>query len=356
MTVPPTPADVSLSGPTPVWPVGAILLLACLASVILVCGLGSVAYPWPTVFAALRDLLPGRSPGADQTATAIIAHIRLSRALLALVVGAALSMSGTVFQAILRNPLADPFTIGVSTGAAFGASLALFFGLPAFGLGVLGLPAAALAGGVAALILVLLLGRVHGVLRRETLVLAGIVTATFLSACVALLKSLDESAVSAIVFWIMGSLQGRGFTHLWSMLPYFALGTALIAPRARELDLLALGETQARMLGLDAGRSRTLLLLGASILAAGAVAVSGVIGFVGLVVPHLVRLCVGASNGRILMVSAPLGALLLLWSDTLARMALPSGAELPVGVVTALCGGPFFALLLWRAKSGDGFA
>jgi iron complex transport system permease protein len=194
-------------------------------------------------------------------------------------------------------------------------------------------------------------GSIDG-LRRETLVLAGIVVSTFLSALISLLKSLDEESVASIVFWIMGSFQGRGFEHVELAWPYMAVGLGLVLWRARELDLLALGEGQARLLGLDAGRSRLWLLVGASLLSGAAVAVSGVIGFVGLVVPHLLRLVLGAGHRTLLPASALLGGLLLLWSDVLARSILPGGAELPVGVVTALLGGPFFCLLLGRSSRG----
>ncbi len=338
------------------------LAALCLAAVVLACGAGS--YPTPPAL-ALRALLASFGladpEGLDPSLILVVADIRLSRAVLAMLCGASLSIAGAVFQGVLRNPLADAFTLGVSGGAAFGASLAILTGVAAdqalqnmSGAGAL--PVFALLGALAALAAVLGLGRVAGGavagFRRETLVLAGIVVSTFLSALISLLKSLDEESVSSIVFWIMGSFQGRGFEHARLALPYMAVGLGLVLWRVRELDLLALGETQARLLGLDAARSRLWLLLGASLLSGASVAVSGVIGFVGLVVPHLLRMVLGAGHVLLVPASGLLGALLLLLSDVLARTILPGGAELPVGVVTALIGGPFFCLLLGRAARG----
>lgn len=318
------------------------------------CLFGPTSIPWDQALKALLEPL-GLGPGPDkETVGVVVLSIRLSRACLAWLCGAGLAVSGAVFQAILQNPLADPFTIGVSTGAAFGASLAIFFGLA--GLGAIAgpglLPLAAMAGACLALMAVLALSRSAGGLKRETVVLAGIVVATFLSALVALIKSLDEESVSGIVFWIMGSFQGRGWEHAAFLLPYALPAFLVIGIYSRELDLLSMGDTQARLLGLDAEQARRILLLAASLLAGATVAVAGVIGFVGLVAPHLVRLLLGAEHRPLLLFSALLGGLALLWSDVLARSLLPGGEELPVGVVTALMGGPFFCLLLRRKASG----
>ena len=191
-----------------------------------------------------------------------------------------------------------------------------------------------------------------GRLRRETVVLAGIVVATFLSALISLLKSLDEESVTGIVFWVMGSLQGRSWEHVIFVWPYILLGGVAALVWAREVDLLSMGDDQARMLGLNADRSRLKLLLAASLLTGAAVSVAGVIGFVGLVVPHLVRMVVGAEHRPLVLLSALAGGVALIWSDVLARTLLPGGQELPVGVVTALFGGPFFCLLLRRRARG----
>lgn len=328
--------------------------LACIVSVVPACLFGPFPIPAQDVLTILLAKL-GLGFEYDLTHSLIVWDIRLSRIVLAWMVGAALALSGTVFQGILRNPLADPFTIGVSSGAAFGASLAIYFGFPV-GLsvvaGVGALPIAAMGGAFLALCAVILLGKSGGTLRRETLILSGVVVATFLAALISLIKSLDEDSVASIVFWIMGSFQGRGWAHVYLLLPWCLLGSCLIWRYSRELDILTLGEVQACQLGMDAARVRLLLLIGASMLTGASVAVSGVIGFVGLVIPHLLRLIQGGAYRPLLINSAVTGGLLLLWSDVLARTILPEGAELPVGVVTALLGGPFFCLLL--RKKGDG--
>ena len=212
---------------------------------------------------------------------------------------------------------------------------------------------AALIGALGALAAVLILGSLQGGLRRETLVLAGIVVATFLSALISLLKALDEESAAGIVFWLMGSFQGRGWSEVLLFLPYAALGFCVVFIYARELDILALGDTQASQLGMNAARVRLRLLTAASLLAGACVAVSGIIGFVGLIVPHLVRLVIGSEHRPLLLLSSLTGGVLLLWADVLARSLLPGGMELPAGVVTALLGGPFFCLLLARRSKGE---
>lgn len=331
------------------------LALAGLAAIVAACLVGA----YPTSPAEVARVIshgmgfPVDAP-RDQALHAVVFDLRLWRALLAYGVGAALAVAGGVFQGVLRNPLADPFTLGVSGGAAFGAALSLTLGLATVTGQRFATPLLALCGGGAALAAVLSLSRLAGGLRRETVVLAGIVTATFLSALLSLVKALNEESVAGIVFWIMGGFQGRGKNELFLFLPCFLSGILLIRLYIRELDILLLGETQARQLGVPAFRSRLILLGGASLLTAGAVAVSGVIGFVGLIAPHACRRLFGAQHGRLLPQSALCGGALLVASDVMARTILPGGAELPVGVVTALLGGPFFCFLLLTNRNGAG--
>jgi iron complex transport system permease protein len=320
--------------------------LALVLSVVLGTGIGRMEVGWGTITAVLLNKLGLPAASVDRTTEVVIWGIRLSRVVLSGLVGAALAVAGVVFQGLLLNPLADPFTLGVSTGGAFGVALLVMLGVGGSVLGLSPLPLGALAGALGAMATVLVLSREAGRLRKESLILAGIVVSTFLSALISLIKSLDEESLSAIVFWIMGSFSGRGWIHVGFLLPYVAAGLALAAYHSRELDILALGEEQSHFLGVSVSRVRLKLLLGASLLTAGAVAVSGVIGFVGLVVPHLCRLLAGPSHGRLMVLSALTGALLLIWADVLARVLLASGQELPVGVVTALLGGPFFFYLL----------
>lgn len=328
------------------------LILLILISAFLTSGIGSFRISYETIWRLwAAPVHSAWAEGLDETVRYIVVHVRLARICLALAVGGCLALAGAVYQGVLLNPLADPFTLGVSTGAAFGASLAILLGVGGVHfLGVSALPAAAFAGAIGALYLVYLLGRMNGRIHTTTLVLAGIIVSTFLSAWISLLKSLNEDSVSTIVFWIMGSLSGKSWVHVMLVLPYLAAGGAMILFFARELDILSLGDVQAQQLGVDVQRVRFWLLLAASLITAAAVAVSGVIGFVGLVVPHLVRLAIGPCHKRLLPAVILVGGLLVLLSDTLARALLPTGEELPVGVVTAILGGPFFCFLLLHRK------
>jgi iron complex transport system permease protein len=323
------------------------LSLALLVSVALATGIGRMDIGWRTVAAVALGKLGFPVHALDRTTEVVIWDIRLSRVMLSGLVGACLATAGVVFQGLLLNPLADPFTLGVSTGAAFGVALLVMLGVGGSFLGLSPLPLGALLGALGAMGAVLVLSRESGGrIRKESLILAGIVVSTFLSALISLVKSLDEESLSAIVFWIMGSFSGRGWIHVGFLLPYAIAGLALAAAYHRELDILAMGEEQSHHLGVAVSKVRMLLLLSASLLTAGAVAVSGVIGFVGLVVPHLVRVLAGPSHGRLLVLSAFTGALIVIWADVVARILLAGGQELPVGVVTALLGGPFFFYLL----------
>lgn len=325
------------------WALAAALPAALLA----VSAIGSSGLGGADLLRALGEAVGLLAPRLSEVDRAILLEVRLSRVALAALVGGGLSAAGVVFQGLLLNPLADPYTVGVSSGAALGASLAILGGLggyTAWGLGLL--PAAAFAGALLALAAVQLLSSSRGLTGSSTLILAGVVVSTTLQAGISLLKSLHEDSVSSIVFWIMGSFSGRGWGHVAFCAPYVAAGLAVALWLARDLDLLALGDQSARQLGVEAASVRRWLLVSASILTGACVAVSGVIGFVGLVVPHLLRLVVGPSHRRLLVCSFLAGALLLSLADAFARTLLPGGEELPVGVVTALLGGPFFCYLL----------
>lgn len=326
-----------------------LAVLVWLISIPLACCFGPLDIPLSEVWQLLGVRLGCVSAQAvDASRLLVVGDMRLARVVLALLCGGGLALAGSALQGVLRNPLADPFTLGVAAGAACGASLVISFG----GAGVLlwwggsAIAIAAFAGALAALGAALWLGRSDGGLRRENVVLAGIAVATFLGAIVALIKALNEESVTSIVFWIMGSFQGRGWESLPLLLVPLLLGSFPVALLHLELDLLLLGDMQAAQLGVRVGSVRVWLLAGAGCMTAGCVAVAGVIGFVGLVVPHILRRCLGAAHGPLLLASWFWGGILLLWSDVVARSLLSGGQELPVGVVTALLGGPFFALLL----------
>lgn len=332
---------------------GYILLLAGLSLLLLVVAIYAVGVgPYKLSYGQLFGLVQRWAAGealnpAEATALAVIFHIRVARIVLAALVGLGLSLAGAAFQGILLNPLAEPFTLGVAAGAAFGASITLSLGLGGAIWGALGLvPLMALVGAVAALALVLALGAMAGGVQHGTLILAGVIVSAFLSSLISLVKFLYADSLSTIVFWIMGSLSARGWSHAFFALPYVLAGSLVLFLYARELNLLTLGDAPAQQLGLAVNRVRLLLLLAASLVTAGAVAVSGIIGFVGLIVPHLARLLVGPDHRRLLPVAALAGAVLLIAADTVARVILPYGQELPVGIITALLGGPFFCYLL----------
>jgi iron complex transport system permease protein len=324
-----------------------LLALALPLALAAASAVGSSGLGWTDLLRAGAEtlgVLPTRLSEIDR---AILLEVRLSRVVLAALVGGGLATAGVIFQGLLLNPLADPYTVGVSSGAALGASLGILAGLGGYtwwGLGLL--PLAAFAGALLALAAVHVLASSQGFSGSGTLILAGIVVSTTLSAGISLLKSLNEESVSSIVFWIMGSFSGRGWGHVAFCLPYVGIGLAAALWYGRDLDCLALGDESARHLGVDARSIRRKLLLAGSIMTGACVAVSGIIGFVGLVVPHLLRLAVGPSHRRLLIASFLAGGILLSLADALSRNLLPRGEELPVGVVTALLGGPFFCYLL----------
>lgn len=328
----------------------AVLFFSCLVAVPASCTFGQ----WPIPLAdCIHNLLTFVSQDiADSTQYTVITQIRLPRALAAIICGATLSMAGCILQGTLHNPLADPFTMGISAGAACGASLTIAASplLTAFfhiDLSLL-ITSGALVGSILALGCSLFLGHSRGALARENVILAGIAVASFLGAIVALVKALNEESVTSIVFWILGSLQGIGWNALPVLLLFFLPGALAALWGWRRLDVLSLGDREARGLGLSPDRCRLVLLLGASSMTAGCVAITGVIGFVGLVAPHILRLILGGAHGPLLLASIPAGGIFLLMADTVARTILDGGQELPVGVVTAIIGAPFFAFLVWR--------
>lgn len=287
--------------------------------------------------------------GGDGPLPIIMTEIRLPRAVLGVCVGAALGMSGAALQGFLRNPLAEPGLIGVSASAALGAVIAIQTGLAASV--ALGLPLAALAGAAIAVgLLTLLAGRNSDTL---TLILAGIAVSAFAGALTSLVLNLSPNpfAASEIIFWLLGSLADRSMTHIWLAAPLIALGCAALMMTARGLDALTLGEDAAETMGISVRRLRLTVVLGTALCVGAATSVAGAIGFVGLVVPHVLRPLVGAAPGRLLVASALGGAALILAADVAVRLVLPD-RDLKLGVVTALLGAPLFLHLIWRLRQG----
>lgn len=326
---------------------GGALLLSLLASLML----GSVDLPLSTVGRVLWGKMTGHVAEGDAVAQAIVWNLRVPRALLALLVGAALGAAGAAYQGVLRNPLADPYILGVSSGAALGAVLVLLTGWPQAHLGLFAVPLAAFGGGMAALLVTLRLGAIGGRLGRETTLLAGVVVQAFLGAALTMALAFSADRLPNVIYWLMGSLANRDPMLVAAALPYVLVPFVLLLLWARDLNVFTLGEEQAAHLGVETERRKTHILLAASLMTAAAVSVSGIIGFVGLVVPHVTRLLVGPDHRVLVPMSALAGAFVLLWADTFARTVL-AGAELPVGAVTAILGAPFFAYLLRRSRRG----
>ncbi len=284
--------------------------------------------------------------GLDKAVPFVVMDVRLPRILTAALVGGGLAMSGVVYQGILLNPLADPYTLGVSSGAAFGASLALLANImfP----GVLSVPLLAFAGAVATLFVVLHLSSFNGQISANTLILSGVIVAAILSAGISFMKYLADEQVAVIIFWLMGSFASRSWADVGIVAMAVTIGLMITLYYGRDLNIMSLGGRSADSLGVETARTRKILLITASMVTAICVAVSGIIGFIGLIVPHLMRFFVGPDNRKLLPVSLFAGAALLLTADTVTRAVLP--AEVPIGVLTALIGGPFFCVIFRRKQ------
>jgi iron complex transport system permease protein len=329
-----------------------VVLGACLVGAVLLgLGFGSV---WISPATSLRLLawkvgLMSR-PEVPAATEAILFQLRLPRVLLGAVVGVGLAVAGTVFQGLFRNPMADPAIIGVSSGAALGA-IAVIVGAGTGALGGLGVPLAAFGGAVTTASLVYRLARIGPAVHVATLLLAGIAVAALISSLMSLVMSLSGQEIRNIYFWLLGGLATRGWDALAVVTPLVAVGVGSAFLLAGRLNLMALGEERAAQLGVDTERFKRASLAVGSLLAAAAVSVSGVIGFVGLMTPHLLRLVVGADHRRLLPAVIMGGPALLILADLASRVVL-APEELPVGAVTAILGGPFFLFLLRRERRG----
>jgi len=285
--------------------------------------------------------------GGDGPETLVMRELRLPRALLGVMIGASLGLSGAALQGYLRNPLAEPGLIGVSGSAALGAVLAIHTGLAAAF--TLALPLAGLAGAATGVLLILALAGPRG--GSITLILAGIAISALAAALTSLVLNLSPNpyAAAEIVFWMMGSLADRSMTHVWLALPLMLAGGAALATLGRGLDALTLGEDAAEAMGLRLARLRLTLVLGTAAMVGAAVAVAGSIGFVGLVVPHILRPFVGARPARLLWASALGGAAMVLAADLAVRLVLPE-RDLKLGVLTAMVGAPLFLHLIYKTR------
>jgi iron complex transport system permease protein len=329
---------------TPPWALAAAAAVACaLVAGVLVgpvdIGLGAIAR------SALARLpfVDVQSP-LSTSDEAIVWELRVPRVALAALVGAMLAVAGATYQGVFRNPLADPYLLGVAAGAGLGATVAIAY-LPIGADGYL-LPLAAFAGAVLAVLVAYAIGRSLGGERTTaTLILAGVTVAAFLTAVQTFVQQQNAETLNEVYAWLLGGLGTSGWHEVVLIAPYVVVSAGILLLHRRTLDVLAVGDDEARSLGLDVTRTRFVLVGFATLGTAAAVAVSGLIGFVGIVVPHLVRLVVAPTFRVILPLSLALGAAFLVLADVIARTAL-APAELPIGVVTAFVGAPFFALVL----------
>ncbi|OZM70466.1 ABC transporter permease [Amycolatopsis antarctica] len=323
-----------------------LLVLLVVAVLALLVGAGELG--WQRVLAeVVAQVSGGHSPLSEREA-AIVWELRAPRVLLAGIVGAALASSGAAFQGVFRNPLADPYLLGAAAGAGMAATIVVVFA-PAAATWIVGpLPLAAFAGALGGVGLSWALGRSSGGSGTATLLLAGVAVAAFLTAVQTFVQQLNTDTIKQVYTWMLGGLNVSGWREVWLACPYVGAAAVVLCLCARLLDVLSLGDAEAASLGVRPGRVRLLVLVAASLATAAAVAVSGLIGFVGIVVPHIVRLLAGSSYRVIVPMSLIAGAAFLIVADHIARTVLPG--ELPLGVVTAFAGAPFFVLVLRSAR------
>jgi iron complex transport system permease protein len=326
------------------WALGTSLVAVLAVSVLLGVRFGSVPVSTAEMWTALRG--GGYGPTRD-----IVVSLRLPRVLLAVLVGGGLAIAGATFQALLRNPLAEPYILGISGGASVGAVMILALGWATAGSWVL--PLAAFAGALLAIGLVFRVATATGrAMDVRVLLLAGVVVAAFFSACIAFILAVSPArTVQSAVLWIMGSLAAATWRSVIVAAAYTLPATLLLISLARPLNLMAIGEETAHHLGADVEGVKRLSLVVAALVTASGVAVAGVIGFVGLVVPHAVRLLIGSDHRTLLPLSFLAGGVFLTLADLVARLAL-APTEIPIGVITAFVGVPFFLVLLRRSVSG----
>lgn len=317
-----------------------VLSIGVVFAGILSIGIGST---WVSPIDVVRALV-----GADGVTGVIVRDVRFPRVLLAAIVGGALATAGVTFQALLRNALAEPFILGISGGAGLGAVLAVAIGGQVSVAGMAGMPIFAFVGALLAISLVYLFARSGGLVNLHTMLLAGVVVnAICSSAIMGLTVTISYDQLQTVIFWLMGHLSTLPLSRVGSLAIYVGIGLVILLSIARDLNQMSLGESQAAILGTNTEWTKRLAFLGASLITGGAVAAAGLVGFVGLIVPHAMRLIVGPDHRLLMPASFLGGAAFLMLADTVARTVI-APTELPVGVITALIGGPAFLLLLLR--------
>ncbi|KFO67269.1 hypothetical protein ER57_11800 [Smithella sp. SCADC] len=327
--------------------ISAVMLLIFLVVCVVSLSLGSVHIAFIEVLKSLVGSFTGESSLSSQEEL-IVFSVRLPRIIFAGIVGASLSLGGVIFQAILRNPLADPYILGISGGSALGAIIGIVIGAGSF---YLGIPLLAFLGALATVFLVFAVaGSARGPLSDNSLLLSGVVVNAFFSAAILFFLSIVNSMeLHSITFWLMGDLSGASAKEICVAAVCLLAGFVLLYAQARKLNLIVQGEDTAQQLGVHVEKTKQRLLIITSLIISVAVSLAGIIGFVGIMVPHFMRLIFGSDHRLLLPVSALFGASFLIVADTIARIVL-APSELPVGVITALCGAPYFIFLLKRNK------
>lgn len=327
-----------------------VCALALAGAALLAVVIGAVAIPPQAVLAMLVERLFGVGVvEVPNTYRTILFDIRLPRVAFVAVTGAALASAGAAYQGLFRNPLADPYLVGVASGAGLGATLALVFNLPASFLGLGAVPILAFAGALGTVALVILSAQVGRRMPVSTMLLSGVAIGAFASAVTTFIMLRSPDGLQRAFNWMLGGYGGGGWQPVGIILPYVAAGFAVLQFHARALNILQLDEDQARQLGIHVERVKLIVVVAATLMTAAVVAFGGLIGFVGLVVPHAIRLLAGPDYRRLIPLSLFGGAAFLILADLLARTVL-APQELPVGVITALAGAPFFVFLLRRLK------
>jgi iron complex transport system permease protein len=326
--------------------------LFCIIAIFLGISIGSLSIPFSTIITIFNHQFFGISlpEQFDLMFINIVMSIRFPRVVLAFLVGASLALAGAAFQGLLKNPLADPYTLGVSSGASVGAVIVLFFSIRIPFLGLYTLPIVSIASAFITLIMVLAFAKmVEKRMSVETIILTGIIFSSFLGSLISLMIALTGEELRQIISWLLGSVSMRGWEYVKLMIPFFVVGVILLILQSKELNVLSFGEEVAGQLGVNVQVRKFLILSSASLLTGASVAVSGTIGFVGLVIPHLTRLMWGANHVRLLPLSMLNGGAFLVLADLLARtIIIPR--ELPIGVITSLVGAPVFAIILYYRR------
>lgn len=326
----------------------AFLIVAMLLGI----SIGTVSVPLMDIIKIIGAEIFRMSPNEqiDSMYVNIVLNIRLPRVILAGLVGASLAIAGAAFQGLLRNPLADPYTLGVSSGASVGAVITLFFGLSFPYVGLFTLPLLSILFSFITIFAVLLFARqIERSMKVETIILTGIIFSSFLGALISLMIALTGEELRQIIGWLLGSVSMRGWDYIKIIFPFFIIGSILLLINSQELNAMSFGEERAKHIGVNVQRRKMMILIAGSILTGSAVAVSGTIGFVGLVIPHLTRMLWGPDHKHLLPLSILTGGGFLILADLVARTII-SPTELPIGVITAIIGAPVFAIILMNRR------